>query len=42
MEKQNNQRQVVGKCLGSPETFAEIPQKLDGSNKTMTVSIVMK
>jgi hypothetical protein len=27
MEKQNNQ--VVGKCLESPETFVEIPQKLE-------------
>jgi hypothetical protein len=32
-------RQVVGKCLESPETFVEIPQKLEVSNKTMSFSI---
>jgi hypothetical protein len=37
MEKQNNQ----GECLQSPETFVEIPQKLEVSNRTMTVTIVM-
>jgi hypothetical protein len=29
--------QVVGKCLESPETFIEIPKKLEVSNKSFVV-----
>jgi hypothetical protein len=32
---------LLGKCLESPETFVEIPQKLEVSNRTMPVTIVM-
>jgi hypothetical protein len=38
IEKQNNQ--VVGKCLESPETIVEIPQKLEVSNRTIRRSQV--
>jgi hypothetical protein len=32
--------QVVGKCLESPETFVEIAQKLEVSNRTIRRSLL--
>jgi hypothetical protein len=41
MEKQNNQGKLLGcKCLERLETFVEIPQKLEVSNRTIRRSQV--